>query len=706
MSWKNSRKYIKKAWDRINEIKAKYPSGIPDIMQIGEESRAWLQMKIQQMRECLKNVKFPSLPSWWETLRLSRNKTAHQTEDFTDEEFSDLAEKLFSNIEKISKNLQATIEHYRQKSKKKRKFENTASPVFGSTSERKQLVDAMEDSIDPVEPRDIKIEFPKNDYAKLAEKTLSEILEHENVKDYAPSHEGFSENIQTDILEWLQQTRSSLEKEDPFVDEAVFIAQMKKLSAIQIATDLSDEKSNSQDEYETTFIAQMKKRFAFQDEYESAFITEYQQLPSVNESSRGNIAPSNIDFDFYSKEFAAQKKVLKNDSEEKEQKIKWKSAEKLETLRRNFIADLERNLIERKNKWEQERIEELRKKFLEELYQKIRNFMRLEKLVSPFIDDLGRLWDLSKRPFETSGFEILDQFAKLLEHDESLQELARMIGRQSRTQAMFEKELRDKVVIKTEWIPQRAYRGGIEGIRYSNDISAVLPVNLAMLTNPAAKKLFQLEFAQKQLQSFDYRNYELKSKEEKEQKEISVEKKEPKGPVIICVDTSGSMQGTPENIAKTVTFALSKIAISEKRKCYLISFSTNIETLDMSDFKTGDALRKLVQFLQKSFNGGTDASPALKHSVEMLHKDDYKNADVLMISDFVMETLPDDLIKSIEAEKEKNTNFYSLVIGSSGNQGTIECFNRNWLYNTNDPHAQRHLVEQLHELQNREIEKN
>ena len=102
-----------------------------------------------------------------------------------------------------------------------------------------------------------------------------------------------------------------------------------------------------------------------------------------------------------------------------------------------------------------------------------------------------------------------------------------------------------------------------------------------------------------------------------------------------------------------------------------------------------------------SFNGGTDASPALRHAVEMLQKDDYKNADVLMISDFVMGTLPADLVQSIEAEKEKNTDFYSLVIGSSGNAGTIACFNHNWLYNTNDAHATRHLVEQLHELRAR-----
>ena len=185
------------------------------------------------------------------------------------------------------------------------------------------------------------------------------------------------------------------------------------------------------------------------------------------------------------------------------------------------------------------------------------------------------------------------------------------------------------------------------------------------------------------------------------QEEVSVEKKEPKGPIIVCVDTSGSMQGTPENIAKTVTFALSKIAIEEERKCYLISFSTGIETLDLSDFSEGNSISKLVSFLRKSFNGGTDATPALKHSLEMLQKNAYKNADVLMISDFVMDTLPTDLVNSIEEEKKKNTCFYSLVIGSSGNQNTIKAFNHNWLYDMSNPNATRHLVEQLHEIKTR-----
>ena len=671
-----SRKYAKKAIEILKQIITKYPSGIGEVSTIGDEARAWLERSVQIVRENVKHIWFPGgKPKWFETLRISRNDTSHQLDFSDDHTFGNLCSKFFSNVDDMLNDLQGIVPKIKTESKKKRKFENFASPkAFGSESDRKQLVDAMEDMASPVEPTDIKIEFLQNDYAKIAEKTLSEVLAHDNVKDYIQSHEGVSENIQTDILDWLQQTNETLEKEDPFFEEALFVAQQKKLSAIDVANDLSREQSNIE--------------------------ANYRQLPSISDSQRGKIAPSNLDFKFYSAEFAKQQKKTGKISTS----VQWKSMEQLEVLRRNFIGDMERNFVDRKHKWEQERIDEMRRKFLEDLYKRIQNFKCLEKLLSPFINDLGRLWDLSAGVFETSGFEILERFAKILEQDQSLQELAEILGKQSRAQSVFEKELRDEVVVKSEWHPQNAYRGEIKGICYSNDISTVLPSELALMKNPATKKLFQLRFAQKQLMSFDFQRKVQRTREETIQEEFSIEKKEPKGPIIICVDASGSMHGTPENIAKTVTFALSKIAIEEERKCYLISFSTGIETLDLSDFKKGESLQKLVHFLEMSFNGGTDASPALQHAVEMLQTDGYKNADVLMISDFVMGSLPNNLVDSINAEKEKNTEFYSLVIGTSGNQSTIDCFNHNWQYDTADPHASRHLVEQLHSIKTRKIE--
>jgi len=162
------------------------------------------------------------------------------------------------------------------------------------------------------------------------------------------------------------------------------------------------------------------------------------------------------------------------------------------------------------------------------------------------------------------------------------------------------------------------------------------------------------------------------------------------------------MNGTPENIAKTITFALSKIAIEEDRKCYVISFSTAIQTLDLTDF-SDNPINKLVQFLKMSFNGGTDAEPALNQALKMLSENEWKNADVLMISDFVMQSLNKDLIERIESEQKKNTVFYSLTIGDSGNKGTIQSFNHNWFYDMNNPQAGRRLVEQLNEVRKHNV---
>ncbi|MBQ7881746.1 MAG: hypothetical protein IJ312_03440, partial [Treponema sp.] len=482
---KQSRKYCHKALTPIRDIIEKYPDGIKDIQSISEEARAWIQIKVQQFRECIKKVYFPNKPVWWEAMRITRNKIAHQEEDLSDSVLTSILSTVSSNLSKIEYDLLTNIKRYRQDSKKKRRFENLTSSALGSESEKKQFVDAMEEYTNPNIPEDVRIEFPKNKYSELGASILKEISSQNNILEYERKHIGLSENIQTDILEWIQKVSDLLEKENPFIDEAIFIEEQKRKSTEEIASDISDEKS--------------KIKY------------HYKRIPSVSESKRGNIAPSSLDFDFYKNAFNEQKKIKKN-KEEKEI-ISWKSKEKLEILQRNFLSDMEKNLIERKNKWEQERIEKARKEFLEELYKKIEKFIRLEKLLSPFINHMGRLWDLSNGIFEESGFEIFDTFAKLLENDESLQELAEILGKQSRAQSTFEKELRDKVVIKSEWKPKNAYRGEINGLKYSNDISCVLPSELALLRNPATKKLFQLKFAQKQLLSYNYRSKEEIEKE-------------------------------------------------------------------------------------------------------------------------------------------------------------------------------------------------
>jgi len=156
------------------------------------------------------------------------------------------------------------------------------------------------------------------------------------------------------------------------------------------------------------------------------------------------------------------------------------------------------------------------------------------------------------------------------------------------------------------------------------------------------------------------------------------------------------MHGTPETVAKTLCFALLKMAVKDNRKCYLISFSTTIETLNLTDLKNN--LEKLIEFLSMSFNGGTDATPAMQEALKMLETEDYKKADVIMVSDFIMPGFDEQTKKQITNAKENKTKFHSLVIGDSGNKSTIEEFDSNWAYDKNNKDCVLQLVKDINTI--------
>jgi uncharacterized protein with von Willebrand factor type A (vWA) domain len=165
---------------------------------------------------------------------------------------------------------------------------------------------------------------------------------------------------------------------------------------------------------------------------------------------------------------------------------------------------------------------------------------------------------------------------------------------------------------------------------------------------------------------------------EKEIEELNEKEEDEKlGPIILCVDTSASMSGMPEDIAKAVTLSIASRAKEQKRECFLINFSTGIEVFDFSK-KLG--IKDLIQFLKKSFHGGTDVAPALKYALEKFKDKRFKNGDLLIISDFQMSDISNDLKQKIEIAKKNKNRFYSLVIGDYYSRGINKIFNKEWIY--------------------------
>ena len=570
------------------------------------------------------------------------------------------------------------------------------------------------------------------------------ILSNPTLKELCAENTELAEQITQDILEFINNTNKQLVKTDnPFENEYSLIKECNEIQKSEFTQYFGALSLFLQDTYKNfnlPFYTEQFKSCYFEDEwknekkeqkvekdielslinkFEKVFANEKSFFP-VWKDSLNLIAKtykrSEIDCNSYFSRFQKalqQEKHSKNEAflkvkeafivnwkqirdkriskeqKENESKVQQdftlrKSLEKIQhdkfvAVKEHFIENWERLLNEKQIKWELEQIDEQRKIFCNELYRRIEELKKLQEALKPFTTELGRLWDMSSGKWQNVNFDILKRYAELIQKDKSLLELAEMLGKMQQAEKEYEEELFSTIQFTTEWKIEHAYKADLIGVHESDDLSSMLPSEAALLADDTMQSVFFKKFIEKKIQSFEYQTKILSYKEEEIQQKRQKAKENIKGPFIICVDTSGSMHGTPETVTKTLSFAILKIAIRENRKCYLISFSTGIETIELADLK--NSLVELIAFLSMSFNGGTDATPAIQEALRMLKTNEYKKADVIMVSDFVMPEFESSLQKQIKSAKANNTKFHSLVIGDSVNPAIMKDFDNNWYYN-------------------------
>lgn len=652
-----SREFSQEALQCIEEIQSKYKS-CPVYEKLTKEENDALLFNIIQLGNAVAATNYKKFSFYSDAVKYARNATAHSTKN-NPTAINEIYKNVFSWLHSAKKELSENIEKSYSQNKDIRREEKFGT-AFSTEEKRKSFVDSVQSSY---HNGHFYPNFTDSKENALSNAALSVLNPNDSKQrellDFAKSQTSLEESIKKDIVEWTENTNKILEKENPFVEETVFNQQINPVFPKDLQMGI-------------------KK-----------YISDYSKIQSVKTYK------PNIDLDFYQNSFE------ENISTKKKKKSEKAIAEDNQIISRNLKAEMHKELIRRKTDWELAQIEKQRKILLKELYEKIEKFKKIFERLKSFTKNFGRLWDLAQGELNDNGFDILEKYAELLQDDEGLSLLAEMIGRHHEEEQKFHKELRAKIVVETVYNPEPAYKGEIAGLRLSDSLLDALPSELALYNNPSTCQIFKMKYAQKQLLSYSYtRNIEYKkTHEELEEVEVG-ETIEHKGPMIICVDTSGSMQGTPERVAKTVAFALAQKSLEEERGCYLISFSTGIETMDLSSFNSIDGITKLIKFLRMSFNGGTDANPALNHSVKLLEEKEWKNADILMVSDFVMGTLDSELEEKIKVQQKKKCRFFSLAVTSGGNNEVISTFDKNWIYDTSSRDSSKKLVRQLEEINN------
>ncbi len=430
----------------------------------------------------------------------------------------------------------------------------------------------------------------------------------------------------------------------------------------------------------------------FQDEelelikmQDSSLKTFFHQFNINAEKIKTYIPELEFNIKFFQNEYEKLKNSKENNINKKKQALKNEMLERWEgdLLKRKYLA-----LIRR--------IDEEREKLCKNLYDNIEKLKKMMEILRPFTNECGRLLDLSKGLWQTTDFNILEYYAQLVQREPAIQELAEMLGRLHQTEDELEEELINETLIKPINLIDHAQKSEIVGIHESNDINYLLPLELTNLNDPTTELIFCKKFAEKKLLTYQFLGPNWVAEDEHRKEIKMVPKKTKKGPIIICVDTSGSMHGIPENVAKTLCFAILRIALLEQRSCYLISFSTSIQTLELTDFE--NSLPKLMEFLISSFHGGTDAGPALRRAMRKIQEENYKKSDILMISDFIMDRVELSTEKLILKCKENDTKFHSLVITSVANPKALEIFDNNWIYHSGSTAKLKHLLKNIRKI--------
>ena len=258
------------------------------------------------------------------------------------------------------------------------------------------------------------------------------------------------------------------------------------------------------------------------------------------------------------------------------------------------------------------------------IVQKLKTFQATLQKVSDKYDEMAEF--LALCPDAGFNYEQLESLqrqgtdfislAKQLQHNQAIKDLAKKMGRNYIAE---EKKRQIK-------IPQ-ASKSEVHGTHRSDDLMRLLPSELANLEDEDLEMLFYAKLLEKNLITYQLSGITNVTQDE------SYQQPKTTGPVVACLDTSGSMGGEPINKAKALLFAIANILKQEKRSLYVILFGSSGQ---LKEYRLDGAedLAGLLHFLEQGFDGGTDFKTPLQRSMQIIgSQDTYIKADILMLSD-------------------------------------------------------------------------
>lgn len=322
-----------------------------------------------------------------------------------------------------------------------------------------------------------------------------------------------------------------------------------------------------------------------------------------------------------------------------------------------------------------------------ELWQKLSEvFGELSQLI-------GGGWDLSRGVLRSRGWLELMRLHELLKDLPALRELIRVLGRMQHSAADTPSILEEIFVrvrrageerrkVQSPHVPMET-----RGIERSGEIVRMLPSEAALLGQPVLKLLWHARRAERGLLSYRVEGTDWeRTALEKEAEDAAKRPRRPqqRGPILVCVDTSGSMAGLPEQVAKALALEAVRVAHAEKRRLYLYLFSGPGQVVENDLSISKEGVTRLLALLTMSFQGGTDVAAPLARAVERLGEADFTRADILLVSDGEFDVVAATQQKLAQARNEYGVRLHGVLIGTASGAAMRSLCERDTLHRFSD----------------------
>jgi len=231
------------------------------------------------------------------------------------------------------------------------------------------------------------------------------------------------------------------------------------------------------------------------------------------------------------------------------------------------------------------------------------------------------------------------QLASALSRDSRLREIAKLAGRMKQIAKLKQKQV------------SKEARHTLAGLEYGRDLSKVRASELVLTLDPVTAPLFYKRYADNELTQIKLRGKERLGN----------------GPLVICVDASGSMAGAPDCWAKALATTLLGIAQAQRRDAAIIHYNGDVVLKQEFQFKTQHQpnTKALLNSLNLNTEGGTNWYNPLNHALALIGKSNcerYRQADIVFITDGDCQLEKKDCKAMNEHRRELKTNIYGLAV--------------------------------------------